>query len=181
MCILGVGRQTAQQIISDGVSMLYLGLPREVAFEPENVQPWEPLVYILWRFISTFQQSAWENKTYYWEQRSSWEWRYFHNSGLQNRQEQTMSFTCMPKPVCSQSWDSSTTHKQLSASNDTQMLSTGDFFTKQRKYLWCNTHCLQVVGYHSLCDAVNLWKTIKEGKFYGNYVHSQSWLVSNQI
>lgn len=92
-----------------------------------------------------------------------------------------MSFTCMPKPVCSQSWDSSTAHKQLWASNDMQTLSTGDFFTEQRKCLWYNTHCLQVAGYHSLWDAVNLWKTITEGKFYGNYVHTQSWLLSNQI
>lgn len=67
MCILGVGRQTAQQMISGGVSVLYLALPQEVAFELENMQPWEPLFYIIWRLISTFQQSAWENKTYYWE------------------------------------------------------------------------------------------------------------------
>lgn len=33
MCILAVGRQTAQQMISDGVSALYLGQPQEAAFE----------------------------------------------------------------------------------------------------------------------------------------------------
>lgn len=65
--------------------------------------------------------------------------------------------------------------------NDMQTLSTGDFCTKQRKYLWYNTHCLQVLAYHSLCEDVNLWKTIIEGKLYGNYAHTRSWLGSNRI
>lgn len=40
-------------MVSGGVSVLYLGLPREEAFELENVQPWEPLFYAIWRLIST--------------------------------------------------------------------------------------------------------------------------------
>lgn len=65
--------------------------------------------------------------------------------------------------------------------NDMQMLNRLDFFTKQRKYLLYNMHCLHVLGYHSLSKAVILWKTITEGKFYEIYGHTQSWLVNNQI
>lgn len=60
-------------MISDHFRLLYPSLPREVAFELENVQPWEHMLYILWRLISTFQQSAWENKAHYREKQSSQE------------------------------------------------------------------------------------------------------------
>lgn len=65
--------------------------------------------------------------------------------------------------------------------NDMQTLSRLDFFMKRRKYLLYNTYCHHVLGYHSLSEAVILWKTIIEGKFYEIYVHTQSWLVNNQI
>lgn len=66
--------QTAQRMSSDSLILLYPGLPREVAFELQNVEPWEHIFYIIWRLISTFQQSAWENKACYREQQPSQEW-----------------------------------------------------------------------------------------------------------
>lgn len=66
--------QTAQQMSSDSLILLYPGLPREVAFELQNVEPREHIFYIIWRLISTFQQSAWENKACYREQQPSQEW-----------------------------------------------------------------------------------------------------------
>lgn len=65
MCILAVDMQKAQQMISDRFRLLCLGLPREVAFELENVQPWQYIFYTLWRLISTFQQPSWENEACY--------------------------------------------------------------------------------------------------------------------
>lgn len=61
-------------------------------------------------------------------------------------------------------------------SNDMQMLSRLDFFTKHRKYLQYNRYCLHISGYCSLSEAVTLRK--REGKVYEICVHTQGWLVN---
>lgn len=112
------------------------------------MQPWEPLFYIIWSLISTFQQSAWEKNPE-------------NNTQAENGDTSTIPAckTDRSKPCHSHACPNLFVPRAETAAlltnscergNDMQTLSTGDFFTKQRKYLWYNAHLV----YHSLCEPV---------------------------
>lgn len=167
------------QMISDGVSLLALGLPREAAFQPENHG--SPYFLFFGGSLAPFNNLPGKirlttaNKA----QAENGDPSTIPACNI-DRSKACHSHAC-PNLSVPRAETAALLINSWEQGNGMQTLSTGDFFTKGRKYLWYNTHCLQALAYHSPCEAVNLWKTIIEGKFCGNYVHTQSWLGSNQI
>lgn len=167
-------------MISDGVSVLDLGLPQEAAFQLETHG--SPYFLFFGGSLARFNNLPGKIRLTAENLRLKLRTEILPQSWLAtqtgpNHVIHMRAQTCLfPRAETAalliNSWEQG---------NNMQTLSTGDFFTKARKCLWYNTHCLQVLAYHSPCEAVSLWKTIIEGKFCGNYVHTQSWLGSNQI
>lgn len=167
-------------MISDCFRLSYLGLPQEEAFELENVQPWEHIFYILWRFISTWQQSAWENEACYREKQSGQEWEILPQFWLakQTGMNPCHSHAC-PNVFVPSAETAALLINSCEQGNDMQTLSRLDFFIQQWKYLLYKTYCLHILRCHSLNEATILWKIITEGGFYEFYVHTQNWVLNN--